>query len=52
MNRLYDVEDDNIAETNETLTISILKASANNEINVSFNISSTNVTIIDDDSEN
>ena len=51
MNRLYDVEDDNIAEPNEILTISISKASANTDINVNFNISSANVTIIDDDSE-
>ena len=51
VNRLYDVEDDNIAEPNETLTISISKANASNDLNVSFNISSANVTIIDDDSE-
>ena len=52
MNRLYVVEDDNIAEPNETLTISISKSSASTDLNVSFNISSTNITIIDDDSEN
>ena len=51
LSRLYDVEDDNIAEPNETLTISISKASASNDLNVMFNISSANVTIIDDDSE-
>ena len=51
VNRLYNVEDDNIAEPNETLTISISKASASTDLNVSFNISSANVTIIDDDSE-
>ena len=51
MNRLYSVEDDNIAEPNETLTISISKASASTDLNVSFNISGANVTIIDDDSE-
>ena len=51
MNRLYDVEDDNIAEPNETLTISISKASISSDFKVIFNISSANVTIIDDDSE-
>ena len=51
MNRLYDVEIDNIAEPNETLTISISKASASTDLLVSFNISSVNVTIIDDFSE-
>ena len=51
MNRLYDVEDDNIAEPNETLTISISKALASTDLLVSFNISSAIVTIIDDDSE-
>ena len=48
---LYHVEDDNIAEPNETLTVSITKAANSSNITLDFNISSANITIIDDDSE-
>ena len=48
---MYLVENDNIAEPNETLTISISKSSASDDLNISFSVSSANITIIDDDSE-
>ena len=52
MNVLYDVIDDNIAEPNETMMISISKVVVIGiDVGVSYNISSVNVTIIDNDSE-
>ena len=51
VNVLYHVVDDSIAEPNETLKISIAKATASNNITADFNISNANITIIDDDGE-
>ena len=43
---MYNLEDDNIAEPNESLTILISKASASTNLLVSFNIISADVTIV------
>ena len=48
---LYDVTDDNIAEPDEILTLSIVRSLASNQIPVEYVVQRVNVTIVDNDSE-
>ena len=48
---LYGVTDDNIAEPDETLTLSTEISLASNQIPVEYGNQSVNVTIVDDDGE-
>ena len=48
---LYDVTDDNIAEPDEILTLSIVRSLASSQIPLSYVVQRVNVTIVDDDSE-
>ena len=48
---LYYVTDDNIAEPDETLTLSIVRSLASNQIPVEYVVQRVNVTIVDNDSE-
>ena len=47
----YDITDDNIAEPNEILTLSIVRSVASNQIPVEYIVQRVNVTIVDNDSE-
>ena len=47
----YQVRDDNVAEPDEILTISIAQAVSSATIPVNFVIQQVNVTIVDDDSK-
>ena len=47
----YQVRDDNVAEPNEILTISIARSITSASIPVEFEVQRVNVTIIDNDSE-
>ena len=48
---LYGVTDDNIAEPDERLTLSIVRSLASNQIPVEYVVQRVNVTIVDNDSE-
>ena len=48
---LYDVTDDNIAEPDEILTLSIVRSLASNRISLSYIVQRVNVTIVDNDGE-
>ena len=48
---LYLVRDDNVAEPDEILTISIARVITSASIPVDFEVQEVNVTIIDNDSE-
>ena len=48
---LYDITDDNIAEPDEILTLSIVRSLASNQIPVEYVVQSVNVTIVDNDGE-
>ena len=48
---LYDVTDDNIAEPDEILTLSIVRSLASNQIPVEYVVQRVNVIIVDNDSE-
>ena len=47
----YDVTDDNIAEPDEILTLSIVQSLASNQIPVEYIVQRVNVIIVDNDSE-
>ena len=47
----YGVTDDNIAEPDEILTLSIVRSLASNQIPVEYVVQRVNVTIVDNDSE-
>ena len=47
----YLVRDDNVAEPNEILTISITRSIYNSSIPVEFEVQRVNITIIDNDSK-
>ena len=48
---LYDVTDDNIAEPDEILTLSIVRSLVSNRIPLSYVVQRVNVTIVDNDGE-
>ena len=47
----YGVTDDNIAEPDEILTLSIVRSLASNRISLSYIVQRVNVTIVDNDGE-
>ena len=47
----YDITDDNIAEPDEILSLSIVRSLASNQIPVNYVVRRVNVTIVDNDSE-
>ena len=47
----YYVTDDNIAEPDELLTLSIVRSLASNQIPVEYVVQRVNVTLVDNDSE-
>ena len=47
----YDVTDDDIAELDEILTLSIVRSLASNQIPLSYVVQRVNVTIVDNDGE-
>ena len=47
----YGVTDDNIAEPDEILTLSIVRSVASRQIPVNYVVQRVNVTIVDNDSE-
>ena len=48
---LFDITDDNIAEPDEILSLSIVRSLGSNHIPLSYVVQRVNVTIVDDDSE-
>ena len=48
---LYDIIDDNVAEPDEILTLSIVRSLSSNQIPVNYVVQKVNVTIVDNDSE-
>ena len=48
---LFDITDDNIAEPDEILALSIVRSLASNQIPLSYVVQRVNVTIVDNDSE-
>ena len=47
----YDVTDDDIAEPDEILTLSIVRSLSSNQIPLSYAVQRVNVTIVDNDGE-
>ena len=48
---LFGITDDNIAEPDEILALSIVRSLASNQIPLSYVVQRVNVTIVDNDSE-
>ena len=48
---LYDVTDDNIAEPDEILSLSLVRSLTSRQIPVNYVVQRVNITIVDNDSE-